>query len=149
MKRLILTAVLASLVGIASASTTPKPDVTTGKKTNECLFIRSVDHYQPIDRDKVVIWGPGRRDAYLAELTMPLFNLEGSWNIALIDHDRDGRLCGFSSDKISVRDGSMHESASLRAMTKLTEADLATLEEHYRVSLTKKKKTEKQDNQDN
>jgi hypothetical protein len=146
MKRLILTAVLASIVSSAGATAATKPDVTTGKKTNECVFIRSVSNYQPIDRDKVVIWGPARRDAYLAELTMPLFNLKGSWHIAVVDHDHDGRLCGFSSDKISVRDGSIHESASIKAMTKLTEAELATLEEHYNVSLTRKKSTEKQDN---
>jgi hypothetical protein len=145
MKRLILTAVLASLVSTAGATPT-KPDVTAGKKTNDCVFIRSVSNYQPIDRDKIVIWGPARRDAYLAELTMPLFNLEGSWHIAMVDHDHDGRLCGFSSDKISVRDGSIRESASIKAMTKLTNADLATLEEHYKVSLTKKKPAEKQDN---
>jgi hypothetical protein len=149
MKRLaVAAAVLASFAAAAHASSASKVDVTAGKNQNECVFIRSVGHYQSIDRDKLVIWAPGRRDAYLVELTMPLLSLEGSWNMAMIDRDRDGRLCGLSSDRISVKGAGMSESSSIRGMTKLSDADLVTLEEQYKVSLTKKKKDEEKQAQE-
>lgn len=149
MKRLALFAAVLTGSIVAAHATSPsnaddKTDVTAGKKHNECIFISSVGQYQALDRDKVVIWGPGRRDAYLVELTTPLFGLEGSWNMAMIDHDRDGRLCGFSSDRIGVRDIGRPESASIKSMTKLDEASLVTLEKQYEVSLTRKKKDEKE-----
>lgn len=147
MKRVALVAaLLAGILGTAHATSTSKADTPSADRNgHECLFIRSVGQYRALDRDTVVIWGPGNRDAYLVELTMPLFGLEGSWQMAMIDRDHDGRLCGFSSDRIGVRDIGRPESASIKSMSRLDDADLAALEEQYKVSLTRKKKGEKQD----
>lgn len=145
MKRLaLLTALFAGVLGTGHAATA---DQSTAKNGNACIFINTVGQYRSIDRDKIVLWAPGRRDAYLVELSMPLFGLEGSWQMAMIDHDRDGRLCGFSMDRIGVRDIGRPESASIKSMTKLDESDLQALEAQYKVSLTRKKtdKGEKQD----
>jgi hypothetical protein len=144
MKRLALVAaLLAGIVGTAQAASTSKTDKAAADKNgNACMFISSIGQYRALDRDKVVIWGPGRRHAYLVELTMPLFGLESSWQMATVDHDRDGRLCGFSMDRIGVRDVGRPESATIKSMTRLDEADLAALEEQYKVSLTRKKKDE-------
>ena len=144
MKRLgLLAAVLTGYFGIAHATTTTTKQVDspiTAQKGSECVFIRTVGNYQVIDRDKVVIWAPGRRDAYLARLSMPLFGLKGSWQMAMIDHDMDGQLCGFSSDRIGVRDLGHPESASIVSMIRLDAAGLAELEQQYDVSLTKAEK---------
>jgi hypothetical protein len=147
MKRLaLMAALLASVVGAAHASSTAKADnATAGKSGHECVFISTVGQYRALDRDKIVIWAPGRRDAYLVELTMPLFGLEGSWQMAMIDHDRDGRLCGFGMDRIGVRDVGRPESSSIKSMTLLDDAALAALEEKYQVSLTRKKKDDKKE----
>jgi hypothetical protein len=138
MKRLVLiAALLAGSVGAAQAAAT-NPGKPSGG--NDCVFISSVGQYRSIDRDKLVIWAPGRRNAYLVELTMPLFGLESSWKMAVIDHDHDGRLCSW--DRIGVRDLGHPESATIRSITRLDDAQLEALEEQYHVSLTGKKKTE-------
>lgn len=146
MKRLAsLAAVLAGIVGVAQAApaaTTDKDDAD--KNGRACIFISSIGNYRSLDRDKVVIWAPGRRDAYLVELTMPLFGLDSSWQMATIDKDHDGRLCGFSGDRIGVRDIGRPESATIKSMTRLDDAALAALEQKYQVSLTRKKKDEKE-----
>src|SRR5690606_11443328 len=125
-----------------AATQVDKPNVD--KRGNDCVFISSIGQYRALDDDKIVIWAPGRRNAYLVELTMPLFGLEGSWKMATIDRDRDGRLCGFGMDKIAVRGIGRPESATIRSMTRLDDAGLAALEEKYQVSLTRKKKDENQ-----
>ena len=144
MKRLALLSVLLAVVGSAGATASQENKEEAKKVGNECVFIRTVGNYQPIDRDKVVIWAPGRRDAYLAELSMPLFGLKSAWNMAMIDRDMDGRLCGFSSDRIGVRDVGHPESATIVSMRRLDAEQLAALEEKYDVSLTRKKKDAKE-----
>lgn len=145
MKRLVLiAALLAGSVGAAHAGSAPNADEpSAGRQGAACVFISSVGQYRALDRDKIVIWAPGQRNAYLVELTMPLFGLEGSWQMAMIDHDRDGRLCGFSMDRIGVRDIGRPESATIKRMSRLDDAGLTALEEQYQVSLTGKKKDEK------
>lgn len=147
MNRLVLiTALAAGIVGVAHAGAAvnaDKPNVA--KNGNACVFINTVGNYQSLDKDKLVIWAPGRRDAYLVELSMPLFGMKGSWQMAMIDHDRDGRLCGFSSDRIGIRDFGYPESASIKSMTRLDDAAIAALEKQYDVSLTRKKKDESKD----
>jgi hypothetical protein len=143
MKRLALTLTLiATALGgatIASAATT-----SPNKDGNACIFIRSVGQYRALDRSNVVIWAPGRRDAYLVELSMPLFSLESSFQLAMIDHDHDGRLCGHGFDRIGVRDIGQPQTSSINRMTKLDDAAIAQLEEKYDVQLKAKKKEAEQ-----
>ena len=131
-------AVISASLGTASATstTTPKRD------GNDCVFISTVGQYRVLDRSTVVIWAPGRRDAYLVELSFPLFGLQSSMQMAMIDNDHDGRLCGFSMDKIGVRDFGKPETASIRSMSKRGDEQIVQLEEKYGVQL-KSKKAEK------
>jgi Family of unknown function (DUF6491) len=139
MKRLALAlAVVAASVGVANATSATQPK----KDGNACIFISSVGQYRALDRNNVVIWAPGRRDAYLVELTMPLFALQSSFQLAMIDNDRDGRLCGYGFDRIGVRDFGHPESSSIKRMSKLDDAGIVALEEKYAVQL-KAKKAEK------
>jgi hypothetical protein len=137
MKRLPLIAALATGVVAAAQAASPPAANNHG---NACVFINSVGQYRSLDRDKIVIWAPGRRDAYLVELSMPLFGLAGSWQMAMIDNDHDGRLCGFSMDRIGVRDMGRPESSSIKSMSRLTDEELDALEQQYDVQLRRKAK---------
>jgi Family of unknown function (DUF6491) len=128
----------------AQASSAP----SASKHGNACIFINSVGQYRVLDRDSVVIWAPGRRNAYLVELNMPLFGLEGAWQMAMIDHDRDGRLCGFGFDRLGVRDQSRPESSTIKTMSKLDDTQLAALEEQFDVKLRSSKKTKTESAED-
>jgi hypothetical protein len=137
MKRLALIVALAMAAVAAPQAASPP---SANKHGNACVFISSVGQYRLLDRDKIVIWAPGRRDTYLVELSMPLFGLEGSWQMAMIDNDRDGRLCGFSMDRIGVRDFGRPESSSIRSMSRLTDEELGALEQQYNVQLRRQAK---------
>ena len=135
MNRLVLfAALLASVAGAAQASST-----TSAKDNgNACIFISTIGQYRALDDRNVVIWAPGRRDAYLVELAMPLFSLRSSFELATIDHDRDGRLCGFGMDRIGVRDFDRPETSTIARMTRLDEAGMTALEQKYDVKLRSK-----------
>jgi Family of unknown function (DUF6491) len=144
MKRLA-TAALAfaasQLMGLAVANATPATPLK--KNGNECIFISTVGNYRVLDDRNLVIWAPGRRDAYHVELSFPLFSLNSSFQMAMIDKDRDGRLCGFSTDRIGVRDFGHPESASIRSMTKLDKGGIVELEQKYKTELRSKKEIAK------
>lgn len=132
MKRLaVLAASLATITGTAHASSEP----TAKDKGNACVFISTIGQYRVLDDHNLVIWGPGRRDAYWVQLTMPLFGLNSSFQIATIDHDHDGRLCGFGMDRIGVRDFNRPESSTISSMTRLDDAGFTSLEQKYKVKL--------------
>lgn len=136
MKRLALAvAILAGTMGVANATSATPPK----QNGNECIFIRTVGNYRVLDDRNLVIWAPGRRDAYHVELSMPLFSLNSSFQMAMIDRDHDGRLCGFSMDRIGVRDFGHPESSSIRSMTKLDKAGIIDLEQKFKTELRSKK----------
>ena len=140
MKRLaLIIAMFAASVGAANATSTTTASKSDG---NACVFIRTVGNYRVLDRNNLVIWAPGRRDAYHVQLTMPLFSLESSFQMAMIDNDHDGRLCGYGFDRIGVRELGHPETSSIRSMTRLDDAGIAQLEEKYSVQLKPKKKAE-------
>jgi len=130
---------LAAMAGAQATSAT-----ASKKDGNACVFISTVGQYRALDQNNVVIWAPGRRDAYLVELSMPLFSLESAFQLAMIDRDHDGRLCGFSMDRIGVKDFGRPETSSIRSMTRLDDAGLTQLEEKYQVQLRRKKQAEKE-----
>jgi hypothetical protein len=133
----LITTLLIGTLSAAQAGSTPSAD----KHGNACIFINSVGQYRVLDRDTVVIWAPGRRGAYLVELSMPLFGLEGAWQMAMIDHDQDGRLCGFGFDRIGIRDVGQPESATVKSMSKLDDEQLGALEQQFNVKLRPAKKS--------
>jgi len=142
MKRLaVLAALLAMITGVAQAKSEPaKRDKDNG---HACIFISSIGQYRVLDDRNLVIWGPGRRDAYWVELSMPLFGLNSSFEMATIDHDRDGRLCGFGMDRIGARNFNRPESSTIARMTRLDDAGFVSLEEKYKVKLRSKPKQDK------
>lgn len=69
--------------------------------TLECIFIRSIEDWKAIDAYRLVIYAPGRRNAYLVELNSYCPDLRFADSIAL-DSGLDGQLCGFGGDAILV-----------------------------------------------
>lgn len=144
MKNLLLGLSLLAVFGVAQAAQAAPEK----KRGDTCIFISQINHYQALDRDEIVLFGPGSNNAYLVELTMPLMGLEGSWKMATIDRDRDGRLCAFGRDRIGTSDLGMKESSSIKSISRLDIDELRALEEKYHVSLVRKPKEEKQDREE-
>jgi len=132
MKRLVL---IYAMLACISSNALAKPTAAPKSSGNDCIRINSVGNYRVLDRNALVIWAPGRRDAYLVELSMPLFALQSSYTLAMIDRDLDGRLCGYGFDRIGVRDFGHPESSTINRMTRLDDAHLVQIEQQYNVKL--------------
>jgi Family of unknown function (DUF6491) len=113
---------------------------------NACVFSSTIQDFRGLDHSKLVVWSPGRRNAYLVELSMPLTNLKFAQRLAVIDRDHNGQLCGYGMDRIVVDTG-FREASTVMGVRRLDEAGIEALEQQYGVSLTRKKSPDKPDEQ--
>ena len=106
MKNTLLFAAIVAAAGIGIGASADASATSTRASKNDCVWTRSINDFTALDRNKVVIWGPGRR-AYLVELSMPLPELKFANRLAFVDRNHDGMLCGFGMDRIVVADSSV------------------------------------------
>jgi hypothetical protein len=137
---LVLAAALAA-AGISIGASANASTATSHAGKNDCVFTSAIHDFRPLDRNKMVIWGPGRK-AYLVELSMPLPELKFANRLAFVDRDHNGMLCGYGMDRIIIADSSaaFRTPTTILGMQRLDDAGLAQLEEQYDVRLTRKKK---------
>lgn len=138
MKNTLVFAAVFAAAGISTAASAAAATTRAGK--NDCVFTRAIHDFKPLDRSKMVIYGPGRK-AYLVELSMPLPELKFANRLAFVDRDHNGMLCGYGMDRIVVADSlAFRTPSTILGMTRLDDAGIAQLEEQYDVRLTRKKK---------
>lgn len=141
-KASLFAAALFTVSGAALAA--PAASDAAAKEThasrNECVFVRSIYDFKPLDRTNLIIWAPTRRNAYLVQLGFPLPELKFAQRLAIVDRDHNGMLCGFGMDRIVVADSSFRQPSTILGMTRLDNERIAQLEAQYDVHLTSKKK---------
>jgi hypothetical protein len=140
MKNTLVFAAALAAAGISiGASANASTSSHAGK--NDCVFTSAINDFRPLDRNKMVIFGPGRK-AYLVELGMPLPELKFANRLAFVDRNHDGMLCGYGMDRIIVADSGFgfRTPSTILGMQRLDDAGLAQLEQQYDVRLTRKKK---------
>jgi hypothetical protein len=64
---------------------------------SDCILIGTIRDYTPLDRQHILIHGPGRR-SYFVALMRPALDMRGS--IGLRVESRDEQLCPFGGDRI-------------------------------------------------
>src|ERR1043165_3330159 len=75
--KLVLGVAAASIVSTSAlAAAEEKPAKSPPLRGNDCVFFRSVYDWKELDANNLVIWAPGRRDAYHVYLTIPLYDLK-------------------------------------------------------------------------
>lgn len=129
---------IAILIANAGAHATSE---SRSSSSNECVFVRSIQGFKPLDRNHLVIWSPGRQDAYLVRLAGSSPDLRFAHRLAFVDRNRDGRLCGYGMDRIATTDSAFPHPATIIGMTRLDEERIAELEAQYDVRLTRKSRT--------
>jgi Family of unknown function (DUF6491) len=141
MKALRQFSVIASLAILASTSSAlaedaakPATTATPKRSGNDCVFFNLVDNWQQLDTNTLIVWAPGRHNAYLLKLNIPMTNLSPV-AIAFVDRNRDGMLCGYGMDEVISREPGFAQRATIMSMTKLDTAALAALEDQYKVKL--------------
>ncbi|HKE95336.1 MAG TPA: DUF6491 family protein [Povalibacter sp.] len=137
---LILACALGSL-GIAQAAAVKNPDPMPGASRDECVFVSNISNWTVLDNRNVVLFTANQKKAYLMQLGMPLTDLRYAFKVAFIDRDRDGQLCGRSTDKVAaVGVGAFREpSSTIMGLTRLDDAGLQSLEDKYKMKLGRKR----------
>jgi Family of unknown function (DUF6491) len=110
--------------------------------SNACMWFSSIDDWRELDNRNLIVW-VSRKEFYHVELGMPLTDLGWTSSIAFVDHNRDGRLCGYGMDEIVVPHSTIFGSSTIMGITRLDDARLAQLAEKYHVKLGMRKSKDK------
>ena len=89
----------------------------------DCISIRTIRDYTPLDNRTLLIEGPGKQKYYV-RLVMPSFGLRSSFQLGV--KSRDDYLCPYGGDQI-VFGGLDHERVSVRSITRLNSEQLTDL----------------------
>lgn len=144
-KPLVLASCLAITSGWAADNSKSTPATGDG---NACTWISSIDDWRRLDDRNLIVW-VSRTEVYHVELTMPLLDLGTASSIGFVDHNRDGRLCGFGMDEVVVPNSPVFGSATIANMNRLDPAALDALEAQYKIKLRPaQKKATKDDAQE-
>jgi hypothetical protein len=123
-------AIATSLLVAACVSTGPESQIGQQDKapkriqmsrTSDCAFQRTIDDFEAINDSYVVLYGMGRRKAYLAEISGGCFDVKGQSALAAVDGDRNGQICGFGRDSIAYRSLGMVEDCRILGLEELSD----------------------------
>jgi Family of unknown function (DUF6491) len=123
-------AIPACLLVAACVSTGPESQIGQQEKapkriqmsrTSDCAFQRTIDDFEAINDSYVVLYGMGRRKAYLAEISGGCFDVKGQSTLAAVDGDRNGQICGFGRDSIAYRNLGMVEDCRILGLEELSD----------------------------
>jgi len=90
---------------------------------SDCISIRTIRDYTPLDERTLIIEGAGRRN-YLVTLQISTFELRSSHRIAFTS--RDDWLCPYGGDEIIFGSFARH-GAGIRSISKVTQEQLEEL----------------------
>lgn len=132
--------VLSLVVAVPAFADDEKQASTTNKDDNDCLFFRTVQNWRVLDDRHLVIWAPGQNDPYLLATLNSVWNLKSQEQLAFIDGNHDGRLCGFGGDAIATTNNpGWNDKATIASVRRLDDAALAQVSEQYKVKLDRKR----------
>ena len=83
---------------------------------SDCIWIRTIRDYTPLDDQHLLIRGSGRR-AYFVALNRPTFEMRGAFSLGF--ESRDDQLCPYGGDAI-VFGGNAREMVNVRSISRLT-----------------------------
>jgi Family of unknown function (DUF6491) len=121
------------LAMLAACATTPSDPAGAGNenrgglqerrmvRTNDCIFHSTINGFNVLDDRYIVLYGMGRRKAYLAEITGGCFDVRNQSTLAAVDGDSNGQICGYGRDSIAYRSLSRIEQCRILALEELSE----------------------------
>ncbi len=83
---------------------------------SDCILIRTIRDYRPLDKSHLLITGSGKR-AYFVTLFWPAYELRHSTSLKF--ESRDGQLCPYGGDAIIFGTFS-RESVNIRAISRVS-----------------------------
>jgi hypothetical protein len=124
--------VLVAVVCTASGCATTPGDAGDGPSgARECVSQSRISSFEALDPSRMLIYGPGQKEAYLAELGAGCAGMDRRSTISFVDGDRNGSICGLGNDSVAFKDGPRIANCSIRSMIKLTPAAREQIEVEY------------------
>jgi len=122
------------LLALAACATTSKDSSQEGKanpyqarkmqRTSDCMFQSTINGFNALDDRYVILYGPGRNNAYLAELTPGCFQIKNTTALGAVDGDNNGQICGYGRDSLAYREFGRTEECRIMSLEKLSELRL-------------------------
>lgn len=143
LQRIVLIASVAAALAACATPPNSSPSSSSDQQANAkakrgmdtCVFNSALDDWQALDDNTLVVWAPSKRDAYKVSLSMPLMGLKFAHQLGFADGTRDGRLCSYGRDSITLGNDSMAQRSSISYIEKLNAETMAQLETKYSVKL--------------
>jgi hypothetical protein len=105
--RVAVLLVAAAALGCASSGEQQKParpSVRGGEfGTAGCFLRRLVQDFEVLDDRNLIVFAPGRSDAYHVQVSPPDEQLRFTQLLAF--ESRDSRVCGYAGDSLTIADG--------------------------------------------
>ena len=144
------------LMALAACATTPGDAEQDGKenayqarkmlRTSDFMFQSTINGFNALDDRYVILYGPGRNQAYLAELTPGCFDIRNTNALGAVDGDNNGQICGYGRDALAYSGFGRAESCRIMSLEKLS--DLRLYEVTGQGPPTPKEKDRKKDKED-
>ncbi len=99
--------------------------------TRECVFVRSIRDFRPLDEYNLLIWGADRNKPYLLEFNTRCPGLRYADTIGIADRTTDGRLCAFGSDTILVRDAGTTRRCSIGSIRSMNSEEVGLIRDEF------------------
>ena len=132
MKTLLLALPLAAIAACATSSNQAQDDAAFDRalrmeRTRDCMFQSTINNFNALDDRHVILYGAGRGNAYLAELTPGCFQIRSSATLGAVDGDNNGQICSYGRDSLAYRGLGRTETCRIIALEKLSENRLYQL----------------------
>lgn len=101
----------------------PKPTLTL-KRTSDCVSNSLISGFQALDNRHIILFGSGRRMAYLVEISPACFDVAYQNTLATVDGDNNGQICGYGRDSIIYEQLGRLESCRVMGMEQLSDERL-------------------------
>lgn len=95
----LISGVLVACAGTGGSRAPADRDVSA--RGSDCILIRTIRDYTPLDDRNLLIWGPANR-AYHVTLFRPAFELRSSFQMSF--SSRDDQLCPYGGDRVVFGD---------------------------------------------
>ena len=90
-------------------------------RTSDCVFQSTISDFTVLDNEHVVFFSMGGRKAYLTQITPGCFDVKSRVQLAAVDGDRNGQICGFGRDSIAYQGLGMVEDCRIMGMEELSD----------------------------
>lgn len=117
LKQIFIATISSALfVNVAFPDPDPPAREDLDLRGSDCILIRTIRDYTPLDDRNLLIWGPAKR-GYFLTLFRPAFGIRSSFRLGF--SSRDDRLCPYGGDAI-VFGGIADEKISIQSISRVS-----------------------------